>query len=137
MNRSYLKPLIAGVVAGVAEHYLLGQSFVQNNFYFGASVAIGTWLSQLIAPAVVSMVPQIGSDTLMNTKTVAVRLSEIGLGAGSSYAVNKFILKNDFSRSMDETNRKIGVIALSDFVSEYATDFIFGSELNYLTSPVN
>jgi hypothetical protein len=77
----------------------LKQKFIRSNIFFGASVGIGCWLSEMAAPAVVALVPAvvIHDSTLMNTKTLAVRLSEIGLGAGTSWALNKYLARNDYT----------------------------------------
>lgn len=137
MNRNYLKPLVAGVIAATLDNMFLKQSIVRSNMFFGASVAVGSWLSAMAAPAVVAVVPAVGDTTLMNTKTLGVRLSEIGLGLGTSWAVNKYIVGNDYTLNSKELTNKLGVIAVSDFVAEYITDFMTGSELNYLTAPIN
>jgi hypothetical protein len=137
MNRNYLKPIVAGVIAATLDNMFLKQSYVKNNLFFGASVAVGCWLSEMAAPAVVALVPAMGDTTLMNTKTLAVRISEIGLGAGTSWAVNRYLVGNDFSKGSKALTNKLAVIAVSDFVGEYVADYMTGSELNYLTMPIN
>jgi PhoPQ-activated pathogenicity-related protein len=137
MNRNYLKPLVAGVIAATLDNVFLKQTIVSSNAIFGASVGIGCWLASLAAPAVVAVVPTVGDTTLMNTKTLAVRLSEIGLGLGTSWAINKYVAMNDYNVTSRQRNEQLAVIAVSDFVAEYVADYMTGSELNYLTAAIN
>jgi PhoPQ-activated pathogenicity-related protein len=137
MNRNYLKPLVAGVIAATLDNVFLKQTVVSSNAIFGASVGIGCWLASLAAPAVVAIVPTVGDTTLMNTKTLGVRLSEIGLGLGTSWSVNKYVVMNDYNVTSRQRNEQLAVIAVSDFVAEYVADYMTGSELNYLTAAIN
>lgn len=128
-TKQFLKPVLTGAIAGLANKFYLNETVDKSSLIFGGSVAAGIYASQFLAP----MVPNVGNiDGMMNGKTLGVRIAEIGLGAGSAYAVNKYVFKND--RLDENMLMKVGVIAGADFIAEYITDYITGQPLDFLSS---
>jgi hypothetical protein len=125
-NRDFIKPLVGGAVAAGLDNMYLNNKNQTANMYFGAAVAVGLYASQVIEPIMPQIIP---ASLLSNGKTIEDRIIEIGAGAGSSYVLNKYILKNDFNQS--EMIKKLGVIVASDFIGEYASDYMAGRALSY------
>ena len=122
------KPVIAGVVASLLDRYWLKIPDTKQNAIFGISVALGTAGGDYIgdfAPAI------LGDTQLYSGKVLSQRLTEITFGAGTGYVLNRFILKNDFTPS--QMYQKLGVVVVSQVVSEYATDYFSNRTLSYLT----
>ena len=58
------------------------------------------------------------------------RILEIGLGTGSTYALNKFGFNNDLNPN--DLMMKCAVIAGADFISSYVDDYLSGKPLRFL-----
>ena len=126
-TRDYIKPLVGGAVAAGLDNMWLMNKNTTSNMYFGASVAVGLFASQIIEPLMPQIIPV---SVLSNGKTVEDRIIEIGSGAASAYAINRYILKNDYN--INDMYKKLAIIAASDIAGEYASDYMAGRALSYL-----
>ena len=126
-TRDYIKPLVGGAVAAGLDNMWLMNKNTTANMYFGGSVAVGLFASQILEPFMPQIIPV---SVLANGKTIEDRIIEIGAGAGSAYVLNKYILKNDFNPN--DMFKKLAIIAASDFIGEYASDYMGGRALSYL-----
>ena len=66
----------------------------------------------------------------MDARTLEGRILEISLGTGSTYALNKYLFKNDLNPK--DLLTKCAVIAGADFISEYVDDYLSGKPLSFL-----
>ncbi len=128
MQNSNLKPFLVGGLIIAADKFLLNQPNMNSSLYFGISGVAGIYLSQNLAQMLPSNQGQI--STMIDVKTLETRMLEVSLGAGATYAINKFALKNDL-RPNDLLN-KVGVILAADFIGEYIDDYIAGRPLSFL-----
>ena len=123
---STLKPvLVAGVIVAL-DKYALNQQNLNNSLYFGLAGAVGVYTASMVTP----LIPNQGSGSFMDARTLEGRILEIGLGTGSTYALNKFVFNNDLNKN--DLLMKCAVIAGSDFVSEYIDDYLSGRPLSFL-----
>ncbi len=125
MNSSsnVIKPLSAGVVAyGVQKYYLNKDN--NQAMYFGASVGAGMLASGFITPM---LKPALGATA----GSLMEKVAEMGATAGSAYALNKYVLKNESYR--DNMVADIGTIVVANVASELIDDFLTGKPLNYFT----
>ena len=67
------------------------------------------------------------SAFLENGECLAQRVAETGLGTGTSFVVNQYIIKNSSYR--ESIYYKIGAITAADIAREYICDFIAGRPL--------
>ena len=125
---SNLKPFLTGGLIIAADKFLLNQPNMNSSLYFGISGVAGIYLSQNLAQMLPSNQGQI--STMIDVKTLETRMLEVSLGAGATYAINKFALKNDL-RPNDLLN-KVGVNLAADFIGEYLDDYIAGRPLSFL-----
>ena len=126
-DRDYIKPLVGGAVAAALDNMYLMNKNTTANMYFGGAVAAGLFASQIIEPLMPQIIPV---SVLSNGKTVEDRIIEIGAGAGSAYVLNRYILKNDYNPN--DMYKKLAIVAASDFIGEYASDYMGGRALSYL-----
>lgn len=126
-SNAFIKPLVGAAVAVAADKFILNNNDLNKSLMFGASVGAGLYAATLIAPMIPPLIPP---TTLSNGKTIQDRVVEVGSGAGSAYALNRFVLKNDYSRG--EMFKRLAIIAACDFVGEYASDYMSGNPLSYL-----
>jgi hypothetical protein len=126
MSNSYLKPLITGAVAVAGDKMLFNEPDLTKSLYFGAAVAGGTYIGAMVGDMIPVVVPSTG---FFDGKTLEVRLAEVGVGAGSAYALNRYVLKNDYQYS--QMLNKIALIAGADFVAEYITDYLENRPLSF------
>jgi hypothetical protein len=125
-----LKPIIAGLVCTVLDNQLTSEKDIRNNAVFGAVVGAGIYTAEMLAPPISQMLPQM-EGPLANGKTVANRIVEVGLASGASYAVNNAI-GNEGPATRGEMMNRLAIIVASDFIAEYATDYITGKPLGFL-----
>lgn len=123
---SNLKPLITGAVIVALDKYALNQQNLNNSLYFGLAGAIGIFGAQIVTP----MIPKQGTGTMIDPRTLEGRILEVGLGAGATYGINRFVLNNDLRPN--ELMMKVAVIAGADFIAEYVDDYLAGRPLNFL-----
>ena len=124
---SNLKPILTGGVIVLLDKFVLNQPDMTSSIYFGLAGTAGVFAAQNIVP----MLPaQPSFSTMIDTKTLETRVLEIGLGAGATYGINRFILNNDLRPN--DLMMKVGVIAAADFVAEYIDDYMNNRALSFL-----
>ena len=123
---SNLKPIITGAVIVALDKYALNQQNLNNSIYFGIAGAVGIFGAQIVTP----MIPNQGSGTMIDPRTLEGRVLEVGLGTGATYALNKFVFLNDLNPN--DLMMKVGVIVAADFVAEYIDDYLAGRPLSFL-----
>lgn len=126
MTTDFVKPLVGGAVAVLADKFILGNQNMNQSLIFGASVGAGLYGASVVTPIMPVLIP---TSVLPNGKTIEDRVLEVSAGSVGAYAINRYVLKNDFNRN--DMYKKIGIIALSDFVGEYVSDYIGGRPLSY------
>ena len=127
----YIKPVLAGVIAGVLDRTVLKNEDMTSNATFALSVSAGTFLSGMVGTKIGDML--MPTDQVIYTfssKTLLQRAIEITTSSGVSFIGNKYLFSNDFNNS--NMFRRIGVIAVSEVIAEYATDIASGSPIGYL-----
>jgi hypothetical protein len=123
---SNLKPLITGAVIVALDKYAMNQQNLNNSLYFGLAGAVGIFGAQIVTP----MIPKQGSGTMIDPRTLEGRILEVGLGAGATYGINRFVLNNDLRPN--DLMMKVAVIAGADFIAEYIDDYLAGRPLSFL-----
>ena len=123
---SNLKPLITGACIVAIDKYALNQQNLNSSLYFGLAGAVGIFAAQIVTP----MIPNQGSGTIIDPRTLEGRILEVGLGAGATYGLNRFVLNNDLRPN--DLMMKVGMIAAADFVAEYIDDYLAGRPLSFL-----
>ena len=122
------KPFFAGALIVAADKFILNQPDMNSSLYFGLSGAIGMFAAQYVVPMLPNNQAQI--STMLDVKTLETRVLEIGIGAGATVAINKFVLNNDLRPN--DILQKVGVILAADFVSEYIDDYMNNRPLSFL-----
>jgi hypothetical protein len=128
MSNSNLKPFLVGGLIVAADKFLLNQPNMNSSLYFGASSVVGIYLAQNLKQMLPSNQGQI--STMIDVKTLETRMLEVSLGAGATYAINKFALKNDLKPN--ELIQKLGVIVAADFIGDYIDDYVNNRPLSFL-----
>lgn len=114
-NHVMYKAFSSLVIGTLADKYILKNDNMTQNLSFGVSTAIGITGGKFVGQMLPAIVPTMTG--YYDGKTLLTRTSEIAIGAGSGYAINKYLLKNDFEPS--KMGLKIGVVILTDVASEY------------------
>ena len=123
------KPIIAGGLCVIADHYVMGVSDWQSNLKFGAAVAGGTAVIGTVSNQILDALPNMGGMSgVYNGKTIVQRVLEIGGGSVGAYLVNRFVFNNDFQYS--QAWKKVGIVAASQLVAEYYMDASTGAEIS-------
>ena len=125
---SNLKPFLVGGIIVAADKMILNQQDMNSSLYFGIAGVAGIYAAQNLAQMLPSNQGQI--STMIDVKTLETRMLEIGVGAGATYAINKFALNNDLRPN--DLLQKIGVIVAADFVAEYIDDYMNNRPLSFL-----
>ena len=124
-NPTILKGGFSFLIAGALDHYVLGVPDMKNNAIFAGSVASGIVVGNLIGSTIPSVIQD---STYYAGKTIAQRAFELGFGTASAYAINMAMAQAKYG----DTYKRIGVIFATDFIAEYASDYIIGNPLAYL-----
>jgi len=124
-----LKPIVMGATIVALDKLVMKTTNINESLYFGLAGAVGVYTGGMVAKAMPLPLP---SGEYFDGKTLEMRIAEIGIGAGVGYALNKYALKNDYN-SKNMLN-KLGILAVSDFIAEYAVDYIQGRKLSFFTN---
>ena len=122
------KPFFTGGIIIALDKFVLMQPDMNSSLYFGVAGVVGIFAGQYIAPMLPNNQAQI--STMLDTKTLEVRVLEIGIGTGATLAINKLILNNDLRPN--DILQKVGVILAADFVAEYIDDYMNNRPLSFL-----
>lgn len=123
-----LKPLAMGAVVVALDKFVMKNQNMNESLYFGLAGAVGAYGGAMVAKAMPLPLP---SGDYFDGKTLEMRIAEIGIGAGVGYALNRYALKNDFNQK--NMLNKLGILAVADFISEYAIDYMQGRKLAFFT----
>ena len=128
-TNTLLKPLVmAGTVVAI-DKFVMNNPNMNESLYFGLAGAVGVYTGNMVAKALPIPLP---SGDYFDGKTLETRVAEISIGAGVGYGLNRYVLKNDYS--YDQLLNKLAILAASDFISEYAVDYIEGRNLAFFTN---
>jgi len=118
-----------GATVIALDKFVMKTPNMKESLYFGLAGAVGVYAGQMVAKALPLPLP---SGEYFDGKTLEMRIAEIGIGAGGAYALNRYVLKNDYnSRNM---LNKVALIAAADFISEYAVEYVQGRKLSFFTN---
>ena len=114
-GHAILKPVTAGLICGIGNQFILGETNMVSNLYFAGAAGAGIALVSTAEPIFQKMMPT--STPLGHVaKTLESRVIEIALGSGAVFALNKYVLKNDYQPA--QFMHKVFLIAASDVISE-------------------
>ena len=125
---SNLKPFLVGGLIIAADKFILNEQNMNSSLYFGVAGVAGIYAAQNLSQMLPSNQGQI--STMIDVKTLETRMLEVSVGAGATYAINKFALNNDLRPN--DLLQKIGVIVAADFISEYIDDYMNNRPLSFL-----
>ena len=122
INPIVLKSLISVPIAYVLDQKVLKEGDMYSSGYFAASVGAGIYVGSTFGSTVAASIPSVPQSYI----GIAERVSEISLGAGASWALNKWVLKND---KYGTGNSRIAVIAGADILSTLIVEYVSGQPL--------
>ena len=128
-ENTLLKPIVMGATVVALDKFVMKNENMNESLYFGLAGAVGVYGGTMVAKAMPLPLP---SGEYFDGKTLEMRIAEIGVGAGVGYALNKFVLKNDFNKQ--NMLNKLGILAGADFIAEYAVDYIQGRAPSFFTN---
>lgn len=116
-----VKPLMAALSAAVLDRFVMKNENMNSNLYFAAAVGSGVFLA---ASAGAILDKQMPTSTPMGrlNKTLEGRVIEVTLGTAGVYALNRFVLNNEYN--LNTWAWKIGIIVASDLIGETAAEMI-------------
>jgi hypothetical protein len=128
MSNPMIKPLAMVAVVAAGDKYILGEPDMMRSFYLGVAGAVGVFAATSIAP-LVPLEKIMPNGAYMDSKTMELRLLEIGGAVGAGFAINRYILRND--RYLNIQTEKILLLAGADVVAEYIDDYMAGRPLSF------
>ena len=127
-NTNLIKPIAMAACVVAGDKYILGETDMTRSMYFGVAGAAGVFTAQMIAP-MVPIEQYLPSGAFTDSKTLELRVLELGGAVGIGYAINKFVLRNELYINNDLN--KIAILAGADFVAEYIDDYMSGRPLSF------
>ena len=121
LSHAVAKPVIAGLTAGLLDRYFMNNTNTRSNLMFGGAVGAGIFSVSWIEPVVSKLFP---TKTPIGHigKALEGRVIEIACGSGAAYALNHFVLKNEY------TNRdmmyKLGIVVAGDLAGEMVSELL-------------
>jgi hypothetical protein len=128
-GNGFLKPLCVGGVAMALDKYALNEIDMKRTMIFGAVVATGSYVSEIIAPVITPDFPSLNAE-MYNGKKVGERVAELATIGSSVFVVNKYVLGNDIYK--DEKLQRMGVIVVSDVIGTYLFEYINNQPLSLI-----
>ena len=123
-SASLVKPMVAATTILLIDKFYFKINNLTSNLYFAGSVGAGVFASSSVGEMARNLFP---TSTAIGSlgKNLESRIVEVVCGSGSVYAVNRFILKNEFKVS--DMIPRIVAIGVADIVAESITEMILRS----------
>lgn len=120
-SNAIVKPVVAGVVAGLADHLIMANADYKSCAMFGASVGAGIFAVSWFEPLVNKLSP---SHTAVGKlgKSLESRIIEVAFGSASAYVLNRFVLKNEINPR--NLMMKVGIVIGADLAGETLSEII-------------
>ena len=121
LSHAVAKPLFAGISAGLADHFIMQNKDIKSNALFAGAVGGGIFAVSWVEPIVSPMFP---TSTPMGHigKALEGRIVEIACGSAGAYALNHFVLHNQYTQR--DLIYKLAIIAGADLVGESVCEFL-------------
>ena len=127
-NAAFIKPAVAGLIAAIGEKYVM-HSNDMTSLYFGGAVAAGVMVSGTVGAIVEPMMPTSTNIASTLGKTLEARIIEVSSGSVVAYAVNKFVLHNEWRTDTNSILMRIGIVAAADVIAETVVDAMSTAKL--------
>ena len=123
-SASIVKPAVAAATILLIDKFYFKINNLTSNLYFAGSVGVGVFASSSVGEMTRNLFP---TSTAIGSlgKNLESRIVEVICGSTSVYAMNRFILKNEFKLS--DMIPRILAIGVADIVAETATEMILRS----------
>jgi len=128
MSNPMIKPLAMVAVVAAGDKYILGETNMTRSLYLGLAGGVGVFAAGTLAP-MLPLEKMLPNGAYMDSKTLELRLFEVGGAVGAGYILNKYILNNDLY--VYPQSEKILLLAGADFVAEYIDDYMAGRPLSF------
>ena len=128
MSNPMIKPLAMVAVVTAGDKYILGETNMTRSLYLGLAGGVGVFAAGTLAP-MLPLEKMLPNGAYMDSKTLELRLFEVGGAVGAGYILNKYILNNDLY--VYPQSEKILLLAGADFVAEYIDDYMAGRPLSF------
>jgi hypothetical protein len=121
VTHSIAKPVIAGITAGLMDHFVMKNPDLKRCGMFGASVGLGI---MAVSPVEMIVSPYFPTNTPMGHigKALEGRIVEVACGSAAAYSLNRFVLKNEYTSQ--DLLYKLGIIVVADIVGETACELM-------------
>ena len=121
LSHAVAKPLFAGITAGLADHLIMGNRNIKSCAMFGGAVGGGIFAVSWVEPIVSPMFP---TATPMGHigKALEGRIVEIACGSAGAYALNRFVLNNEYTSK--DLMYKVAIVAGADLVGETVCELL-------------
>ena len=127
-THTILKAVVAGGVAAAADHLVMKNPDLKSCAMFGGATAAGVFGVSLVIDPLLKMIP---THTPIGNlgKGIEQRVLECCGATAGVYAMNKFLLHNEYS--MKEMLPKLAIIAIADLIGEGVSDVMMGEKLDF------
>ena len=124
-----IKPAIGAVVACALDKFVFKNNNDKNVMYLGAAVGLGFFAAPYLAQLLPleKVVSSVGND---NGASAELRICEVGLGLGSVYVLEEYVLKQKIAEQ--DLGTKMMIIVGADFISEYISDYLSQKPLQFV-----
>lgn len=114
-SHAVVKPVVAGAVAGAIDHFVMKNPDVKSCAMFGGAVGAGIFAVSWVEPLISPMFP---THTPMGNmgKALEGRIVEIACGSVGAYALNHFVLHNEYTTN--DLLYKVAIVAGADIAGE-------------------
>ena len=123
-SASIVKPMVAATTILLIDKFYFKINNITSNIYFAGSVGVGVFASSSIGEMTRNLFP---TNTAIGSlgKNLESRIVEVVCGSTSVYAMNRFILHNEFKVS--DMIPRIIAIGVADIVAESISEMILRS----------
>ena len=127
---SFVKPLATAGSTFLIDQFIFNESNFNSSAILAFSSGVGAYIGMMLG----SSIPDLSQSLpvfLGNGKGIIERVAEIGTGVGTSYAINRFVLKNNSYR--ENITNKLITLSAGDIAGEYISDFVAGRPLSIIS----
>ena len=120
-------PLFSAIYSGLLDYFIMQRNDdkdMSSSVKFALSVGAGSLIGNYVADNI---------SQSANLPTVAERVMEVAAGSAGAYAINRYMLKNDWAQDNETFIKKVALIGASEFLATYTVEYMQGSALSYFS----
>ena len=132
MQSLRLKTALAFGLGVAFDKFVVGETDMMKNAIYAGSLAVAVYGENTIVSAIETQIPSIKSASFANEKQMTERAIELATVAGTTHALNSWVLNNEAGQNRNEYWTRMAASMAIDWLSEKGLEYINGTPMSVI-----